>query len=179
MLSGWLAGEKLTKKDGPAVIKAVYSLGNIWRKAVETNRHVDWNRDALYDRLIEERLPFWIEPWSTYTAKRPNKVILFEEFESFLLQCVRAMRRSNKMRTHGIRRETTTRVGATVATPSPTPTESASKLSTGHPSRTYAAVAAQSTTPNEAGHPPVGFQRNLSRGRNGIGQRPDVRCYKC
>ena len=49
MLAGWLSGEKLTKKDAPAVIKSVYSLGNIWRKAVETNRHVDWDRDALYD----------------------------------------------------------------------------------------------------------------------------------
>ena len=88
MLAGWLTGEKLAKKDASAVITAVYTLCSVWRKAVQTNRHVDWDRDALYDRIIEERLPFWIEPWSNYTAKRPNKVITFGEFEAFLLQCV-------------------------------------------------------------------------------------------
>ena len=86
MLNGWLSGEKLTKKEGSAVIKAVYTLGNIWQKAKETNRHLDWDREDLYDRIIEEKFPFWISQWSSYTAKWPNQVIAFAEFESFLIR---------------------------------------------------------------------------------------------
>ena len=179
MLSNWLAGEKLAKKDGSTVITAVYTLCSVWRKAVQTNRQVDWDRDALYDRIIEDRLPFWIEPWSNYTAKRPNKVITFVEFEAFLLQCVRALRRSNSMRTNGNRRDANARVGATVTSSGPTPSNASPSSVSSGPKPTYASVAAQVMVPAEAQRPPAGPYRGPARERYNGGQRPDIKCYKC
>ena len=149
---------------------------NIWHQAVQTNRHLDWDREALYDHIIE-RLPFWIEPWSTYRSKRPHKVITFKEFEAFLEQCVRALRHSNKLRLNGNRRDTNARVGATAwpMNSSSMPFESPSSPLPA--STSYAAVAAQVASPTETRRPPSGQSRGPSR--NAFGPRQEIRCYKC
>jgi len=92
MLRSLMAGEKIPQKDVVAVDSFVTDLGAAYYVALDTGRAEEFERKALFDSILENKLPQfkteWIKKWSKNEVNHGPK-IFFADFLRFLTMAVK------------------------------------------------------------------------------------------
>ena len=84
MLADLLHGSPLARKDSSGLNMFLSRLEETYYVALDTHRDEDFNRVSLIDRILNEKLPFFTDKWSTLRTKKGWKRPTFIDFLKFL-----------------------------------------------------------------------------------------------
>ena len=90
MIASLTSGEAIKSQDHEAIAEFTLKLEEVFSLAVETDRDDDFNREAIYKRILTSKLPFLLNKWAWHLTKRRLKNPKFEDLMSFLSQNMEA-----------------------------------------------------------------------------------------
>ena len=90
MIASLTSGEAIKSQDHEAIAEFTLKLEEVFSLAVETDRDDDFNREAIYKRILTSKLPFLLNKWAWHVTKKGLKNPKFEDLMSFLSQNMEA-----------------------------------------------------------------------------------------
>ena len=90
MIANLTSGEAIKSHDHEAIAEFTLKLEEVFSLAVETDRDDDFNREAIYKRILTSKLPFLMSKWAWHVTKKGLKKPKFEDLMSFLSQNMEA-----------------------------------------------------------------------------------------
>ena len=84
MIASITSGEAIKANDHETIAEFTLKLEEVFSLAVETDRDADFNRDAIYKKILTSKLPFLLSKWAWHLSKRGLKNPKFEDLMSFL-----------------------------------------------------------------------------------------------
>ena len=90
MLASILEGDSIGAQAHDAICEFTLKLEEVFTMAVETGRDADFNREAIYKKVLTLKLPFLRNKWAWHLTKRGLKKPKFEDLMSFLLLNMKA-----------------------------------------------------------------------------------------
>ena len=83
MLAIILEGDTIEGQEQEAICEFMLMLEEVYTLAVETDRDTDFNRDAIYKKVLASKLPCLRNKWAWHLTKRGLKKPKFEDLLSF------------------------------------------------------------------------------------------------
>ena len=90
MLASILEGETIEAQAHDTICEFTLKLEEVFTLAVEIGRVADFNREAIYKKVLASKLPFLRNKWAWHLTKRGLKKPRFEDLMAFLLLNMKA-----------------------------------------------------------------------------------------
>ena len=84
MLASILEGDTIEAQEQEAISEFTLKLEEVYMLAVETDRDSNFNREAIYKKVLASKLPFLRNKWAWHLTKKGLKKPKFEDLLSFL-----------------------------------------------------------------------------------------------
>ena len=90
MLQSALEGGVIKKHQFEEMSEFIFKVEGTYTLACETNKEGDFDRESVYKRILNKKLPHLKEKWSWYACRLPDDYPTFRQFLDFLLLNIRA-----------------------------------------------------------------------------------------
>ena len=90
MLQSTLEGNVIKKHQFEEMSEFIFKVEGTYTLACETNKEGDFDRESVYKRILNKKLPHLKEKWSWYACRLPDDYPTFRQFLDFLLLNIRA-----------------------------------------------------------------------------------------